>query len=132
LTIEMRAERNGTVLQLGLVSRAVTVFGELLDRFIANTSGQHIVLVPSRAIAGSFILDVAAQGLPPYAIEQLDHALKSAPAQVDAHALVELLELLQQNGIRLAVSTASGHDGEHIPGAPRAQRTAPPELVIDA
>jgi hypothetical protein len=108
LKIEMRAERRDAVLLLDQVGRIAAAFGELLSSFVERMFGEPIDVLPSSASAGSFTFDVVAQSLPPGALAELDQALSGEPHHVDTRMLVELLELLQQNGIRLAVSGASG------------------------
>jgi hypothetical protein len=119
LKIEMKAERAGGTLGLDLVSRIATAFGDLLTSFVEKISGNHVALVPTSAVSGSFIFDIAAEGLPPRALEELSDALSAAPERIDAGRLVQLLTLLQQNGVMLTISSAAGH-----------ART--PGIVIDA
>jgi hypothetical protein len=123
ISVAMVAERGDDVLVLDLVSRIATKLGDLLGGFIDRAFGITVELVPCGAARGSFILDIIAQGLPPYALEALDEALRTAPERVDAGVLRQLLALLQQNGVRLTVSLASGESSK---GAP------PTQLMIDA
>jgi len=123
LKLELHTERNGNVLALDLVGRIQAAFGDVLDGFAEKVFGDSVQLIPRAATAGSFILDISAQGLHPYALEELDRELTSAPERVAGRKLVELAELLSQNGIRLAVSVVNPSSS--------AEKSAP-ALVIDA
>jgi hypothetical protein len=129
LKIELKAEKpqEPLALELILIGRIVTAVGVLVRSFVARLGGEMaepLQLVPQAAHSGSFVFDVSAHGLPPYALEDLDQALRDMTPQVDARALCELLALLQQHRVRLAVFAAR----------PGQQVSAPdqPGLVIDA
>ena len=124
LTIEMRAEGPDDSLALDSVSRVVAKFGELISGFVDRAFGGSVKLIPSGARTGSFILDVAVQGLPPHALDELNDALTGAAERVDAGVLGELLALLQQNRIRLTASL--------VPVEPGPRGASPTKLVIDA
>lgn len=123
LKLELHTEPHGNVLALDLVGRVQAAFGDVLDGFAERVFGDSVQLIPRAATQGSFILDISAQGLHPYALEELDRELTSAPERVVGRRLVELAELLSQNGIRLAVSVVNPTSG--------AEKSAP-ALVIDA
>jgi hypothetical protein len=112
------------VLLLDHVTRIAAAFGELLSGFVEETFAGAGDLIPSGATVGSFILDVAAQGVPPYALDELDQALTHAPERVGVHRLAALLSLLQQSGVNLTVSIVSDDDADR--GAKW------PQLVVDA
>lgn len=123
LELALHAERHGRVLELELVGRIQSAFGGLLDEFSDKFFGDSVDLIPQGARPGSFILDISAQGLHPCALEELDNALTNSPERVDGRRLVELLELLSQNGIRLTVSV--------IDSVGDANGSSSPVLVID-
>ncbi len=123
LKLALHAEQRGRVLVLDLVSRIQSAFGGLLDGFSEKFFGDSVDLVPQGATLGSFILDISAHGLHPYALEELDRALSDSPERVDGRKLIELVELLSQNGIRLTVSVV-GSAGD-------ASESSSPVLVID-
>lgn len=105
LTIAMQAERQGTILLLESVSRITTAFNELFGDFIDETFGNAVGFLPQSARAGSFILDVAAWGLPRFAIAEFDQKLTHAPERVGPQRIMELVALLRQNNVKLTVST---------------------------
>jgi hypothetical protein len=117
VTIEMRPERPGSLLQLESVARIAAVFEDLFSGFIEGTFGSDVMFMPQGARAGSFILDVAAWGLPPHAIEEFDRKLTEAPEQVGVQRLIRLVTLLQQDDVRLTVSSeaALGADSTASP-----------------
>ena len=119
LVIKMRGDREGTSLGLELVSRIGTAFSELLQGFFRGAFGEEIDLVPTGAVPGSFILHVSAPGLPPHALEWLDTELNRGPEYVGARALEELAALLQQYGVRLAVSVSCGDADAPGSGGPK-------------
>lgn len=123
LKLALHAERRGSVLVLDLVGRIQSAFSDLLDGFSEKIFGDSVDLIPQGATLGSFILDISAHGLRPYALEELDNALINSPEFVDARKLVELAELLSQNGIRLTVSVADS--------VSNAGESSSPVLVID-
>ena len=123
VTIKMSAERRGHALALDAVGRIVTKFGDLLSGFVDRTLGSAVELLPNGATSGSFILEVTAQGLPPYALEELNEILTNAPEQADAGVLGELLSLLQYSRVRLEVALAPPEE---------AGAGGPSQIVIDA
>lgn len=127
LKIELKNEQPQAPLTLDLVGRIVTAMGALVRRFVATTVGdlaEPLQLVPRAAHSGSFIFDVSAHGLPLYAFEDLDEALREMAPEVDVRALRELLALLQQHRVRLAVFVAPRVDAE--------LSRESPALLIDA
>lgn len=126
VTIEMRPERPGSLLQLESVARIAAVFEDLFSGFIEGTFGSDVMFMPQGARAGSFILDVAAWGLPPHAIEELDRKLTEAPEQVGAQRIIRLVTLLQQDDVRLTVSSQPALDVDST-GRP----ATPATVVID-
>jgi hypothetical protein len=125
VTIEMRPERPGSLLQLEAVARIAAVFEDLFSGFIEGTFGSEVLFMPQGARAGSFILDVAAWGMPPHAIEEFDRKLTEAPEQVGVQRLIRLVTLLEQAGVRLTVSSEPG------PGSDRDSTSGPTTVVID-
>jgi hypothetical protein len=123
LKLELHTERSGNILTLDLVGRIQSAFGDVLDAFAERVFGDSVQLIPRAATPGSFILDISAQGLHPYALEELDRELTSAPERVARRKLVELAELLSQNGIKIAASVINSSSGAE---------TSAPALVIDA
>jgi hypothetical protein len=124
LKLALHSERPGSVLMLDVVGRIQSAFGELLDGFAERVFGDSVDLIPQGAKLGSFILDISVHGLRPYALEALDSALTNNPKGIDGRKLVELVELLSQNGIRLAVSV--------VDSVGDTSETAVSALVIDA
>lgn len=119
LELALHAERHGSVLNLDLVGRIQSAFGDVLDRFSEKIFGKPVELIPQAARPGSFILDISAYGLHPHALEELDSALENNLACVDGRKLVELAELLTQNRIRITVSVidSNGNIGpSSVPG----------------
>ncbi len=148
VTIEMKPERPGGLLPLEAVARIAAVFEDLFSGFIEGTFGSDVMFMPQGARAGSFILDVAAWGLPPHAIEEFDRRLTEAPEQVGAQRLIRLVTLLQQAGVRLTVSSEAAPatdstgrpdtvapgagPGPVVPGTGAPATGAPATVVIDA
>ncbi|WP_437682021.1 hypothetical protein [Sorangium sp. So ce131] len=110
LRIEMHAERKGSVLALDLVSRIAAVFSDLFGSFVDRTFNEHVELTPRGATTGSFILDVSALGMPPHSLEELNRILTEAPEQAGTRKLMELLSLLQNNGVRFGVAVIADPD----------------------
>ncbi len=113
LVIEMRGDRENASLGLELVGRIGTAFGEVLEGFFGGAFGEEIDLVPTSAAPGSFILHVNAPALPPRALEWLDAEMNRGPEHVGARALERLSALLQQHGVRVAVSVSCGSADLH-------------------
>jgi len=124
IRIEMQSEqRNGGVF-LTAVGRISTAIGEWIKEFVETTFGEEAEFLPSSATPGSFILTLAAEGVPPTAIEELDRALASRAADAEDRRLSELLALLLDSGIKLVVST--------VPLGGEKPSAAHGKLVIDA
>ncbi|AKT44169.1 hypothetical protein [Chondromyces crocatus] len=121
LRIKMASERAGDALELDAVGQIAASFGRLFRDFVTQCLGLDVTLLPCRALTGSFLLEVAAPGLPPHAIETLNVLLKDTPERIGARELLELLARLQRSGIRLSVS--QGELEEEL---------SSPQLVIDA
>ncbi len=123
-TLTMKAEKQGIALPLELVNRIADAFGAVLSDFAERTFGAQVELLPTGSRIGSYIVDIAAQGLPPYALHELIRELALAEKRIDIERLVELLALLQQNSVKLTVAEV-----------PQSERTArleePATLVID-
>jgi hypothetical protein len=123
LRIEMKAEDKQHSLLLDSVSGIAAAFGELLSSFVEEIFDQEIELRPSSASTGSFILDVDVRDLPPHALMELDQMLpgeKKLPGgkrrkkseSTVFPAAIDLLNRLQKDGVRLAVSMVQPDVGE--------------------
>lgn len=117
LRVELSPERRGARLDLEPCSRALTAFAALLAGFAERTVHSGAALFPASAAApdptGMFVVHVAAEGLPPFALESLCHELGAGLTGVDAGAALALLSLLQEHRIRLAVRLVRP---QHQPG----------------
>lgn len=105
-SVTLKTEKPGGILPLDLVNRIAAAFGEILSSFAEGVFGTQVDLLPAGARVGSYIVDIAAQGLPPHALEALARGLEQGDERIDARRLGELLALLQQNEVRLTVRAA--------------------------
>lgn len=112
IRLALHTEQRGNALVLSLVSHIQSAFGDVLDSFTERVFGDSVQLIPQEATPGSFILNMSAQGLHPHALEELDRELTSHPERFKGRKLVELTELLSQNGISLTVSAIDTSDDE--------------------
>ncbi len=120
MRIEMKSAGKQHALLLDSVGRIAASFGELLSSFVKEVFDQEIELHPRSASTGSFILDVDVRDLPPHALAELDEKLPGGKGRKDSESPVfdaafDLLNRLQKDGVRLAVSIVqpeAGNAGE--------------------
>src|SRR5262249_3080874 len=109
LKIVILCERRGGRLGLDAACRAGAAFADLLTGFAAKTTDMHVDMRPAggAAAAGAFALDAIADGLHPFALEDLDREMEAPFGRVDARAELRLLSLLQEHHLTLTAMLLS-------------------------
>ncbi len=124
LRIELAPERRGAHLSVAAASCTTTALATLIATFTEGAPGGPVELVvdgaplPDPACPGAFTLEVTAEGLAPFALEDLDRELADVRPRATARAGLSLLALVREHHTRLTVSEVG------CPG--------PPALVLDS
>ncbi len=124
LRARLSPERRGARLTLAVAGRVVTALSDLFAAFTEGAEGGPVELIPagegfSVGARGALVLEASAEGLHPFALEQLDSELASPMARASAHPELTLLSLLRESHVELSISTAGcpGQPGVAIDSA---------------
>lgn len=123
LRIELSPERRGAHLPVAAASRTTTALATLIATFTEGAPGGSVELVVDGAplsqppCPGAFTLEVTADGLAPFALEDLDRELADTRPRPTARAGLSLLALVREHHTRLTVCEVG------CPG--------PPAVVLD-